>query len=449
LTARQDLGNLNQNSDEDVPSLRDMSATSPNARPASSGLVFDSLALLIAKATFVGLRIIVLYLCASKLDRASFGLLSFAFTLAEISRFIGDWGTDTLALRHFSHPETGYARSQLRVFVRLRMVSSVVAFTIALIGNIVVVKLQSLPIAILVSLTSVTSLWLNLSVNWLQARGALRPVAFFLLVLSSFCLAIEFAGVRQSWPVEGQLAVLLAFEILIACGILSLILWKYSSVVSQITRDHLRTWLRSSTPIAFASLTALAYGRFDQFYIKAIADPAIFGDYSLAIRVLDPLLFVAAGFSSTMYVRISALVQADEREKLIAKRVKKYLRLMLTYAISVGVIASTAMYFLLTKRASDYHLAEMFLVIGLFPFAFRCINLCMTASIQAHGDFKFIAKLTTFNVFVFSALILMLGRLFGPTGAIFAVGIGEGLNACLQYRRVGVYGHSSGVTHAP
>src|SRR5258707_8140885 len=117
LTERQTLGKLNQNSGDDVPSSRDTSATSPDAGSARTGLAFDSLALLIAKATFVGLRIIVLFLCASKLDRASFGSLSLAFTIAEISRYIGDWGTDTLALRRFSHPGIAYGRSQLRVFV--------------------------------------------------------------------------------------------------------------------------------------------------------------------------------------------------------------------------------------------------------------------------------------------------------------------------------------------
>lgn len=416
--------------------MRGSSAASPPMNRHLDTLL-DAAALMVTKATFIGLRLAVLYLCAARISRAEFGLLALSFTVAEVSRFIGDWGTDTLSLRHFSHPDGRQAATDFRWVLRTRWLSCVVAGACALGGILVLVGLPFGITAMIVSLTSVSSLWLNLGINWLQARASLRPAAAILSAVGLACLGVQILASTQGWEVGTQLLALLGFEVIMAVIVLTLARRQAAGLAPTQTGARqsaptLGKWLHHASPIALASLLALAYGRFDQFYIRHYAAAETLGDYTLANRVVEPLLFVAAALYSTIYARASTIVQHRADRTNLRHDILRWGRFMLAYALTAAVVAGGLAGLLLPRVFPSYTEALPYLWIALAALVFRCLNLCCTAFIQALGHYRLMLGVSIWNFCAILTLVFVLGSYWGAVGAAWAVAIGEILNTVIQ-----------------
>lgn len=406
-------------------------------------LALDAAALMLAKATFIGLRLLTLYLCAATLDRADFGTLALAFTTAEICRFVGDWGTDTWALRRFSHPDEAGARASLRWVTRLRLANSIVAGASAWVAIALLAPPSSPWQHAAIAATAVTSLWLNLGVNWMQARGALRPVAGLLGAAGLACALALGVAHQQGLPVTPRLLTLVGFEGLMALGVGLLAM--RSRPATATTGDAARTaqplpaatlarWWTDATPIALAALIALAYGRFDQFYVGRTASAEVLGDYTLAQRLVEPVLFVAVALTSTLYARASAFVQTHGLGADTRHYIWRWVRLIaLATAGACGVLGLLAAW-LGPRALPQYSGALPFLGVALLCTVFRCVNQGMTAFIQALGAYHVMFRISIINAVVITLGILAAGTILGPLGAAVGVCVGEALNTVIQSR---------------
>lgn len=406
-------------------------------------LALDALALIVAKASFIGLRLIALYLLAGSLPREVFGLLALAFTISEIARYVGDWGTDTLSLRVFSRPNAAEAGAAFRWLLRLRAVASSAAMLLALAGIAWLCDGLSWPTRVAVALTASTSLWLNAGVNWLQARESLRPVALVLAVVGLFSCCAQWLAAQAQLEMASRLALLLVFEVLMAVIVLVLALRNSAASGAGIkvgTNPSLSPnlkfglWFAQTTPIAVASVLALLYSRVDQLYLRHFAEAVVLGDYSLAVRLVEPFAFVAAALSSTIYARASAAAQAEGVTPATRAVALGWVRRMLAYGIGVGVVVGLAALFVLPLWLPTYAGAIGFLCIGLLQLVFRCLNLCITALLQALGRYQTMMRISFLNAGLVPLFVVVGGQSFGPVGVAVAMVLAEAINAAVQWR---------------
>jgi O-antigen/teichoic acid export membrane protein len=393
----------------------------------------DAAAFLVSKAAFIGLRLVALYLLARRVGRAEFGLLSLAFTVAEICRTASDWGTDVVSLREFSHPELERASTQYRLVVKLRLVSTILAAVLAGSAIHFFVGLPTPSVTLLVTLTAVTGLWLNFAVNWLQARAALRPASLGLVILGAISLAVQLFASAEHWPLAGQLTALLGFEIVMALMVNLVALRSVAPRGRPIALGpSLRIWMNDATPIAVAWLLSLAYSRFDQFYIKIYAPEATLGDYSLAIRLVDPFLFVAAAVSSTIYARASLAFLGQGSRRQMRTLVERWIGRFLAYGGSVFLVVGCGSQFMLRRTFQVYKETHVFIWVVLATLVVRCLTLCLSAFIQAMGAYRLILWISLADFIIIPAFVCTTGALWGPVGAALGVTVGESVNAALQ-----------------
>ena len=72
--------------------------------------------------------------------------------------------------------------------------------------------------------------------------------------------------------------------------------------------------------------------------------------------------------------------------------------------------------------------------IGSVMIIFRCINLSLTALIQAAGAYVAILRLTRFNLVLVPVLVVCGDRLAGVIGVAVGVALAEGINSAIQLR---------------
>jgi O-antigen/teichoic acid export membrane protein len=397
--------------------------------------ILDLLSLLVAKAALIGLRLTALYIIAGKTTRSDFGLLAIAFTAVEIARYFADWGTDTLAIREFRFPKLDHAQATLAWVLRIRVASSLLAFTLSFGAICVFAMAISLSDKLMISMMSVTSLWATTGVNWLQVRGSLPRVAVFISLLASGSFFAQLIAASAELSVSLQLALLIGFEAAMAG-----VIWRNCLIDLSAHRwaDHprLKRWFRSSTPIAIATVLAITYSRVDQFYLKYYATADTLGDFSLASRLVEPFLFLGSALSLTLYSRISSL--AFETESDVLEKMKGAIRVwigsVVLFAIFLWVALTALGTVLLADRFPQYVSAPFFLKICCAALVFRLTNLTLGAFIQALNGFSYILRVNAINAATYVMLTFLIGRQFGAPWAALGVVIGEFL-AMLMHAR--------------
>lgn len=415
----------------DIPNAQRAPSAHASPQVSTGSVIADAIALLVSKAGFIGIRLLFLYGCAKDSSSESFGLISFSFVVAETVRIAADWGVDTYALRQFSSRHGKDALLSLARCARIKYAASLIAFAGSLLLIRSVVGLPDWLLAILIAATSASSIWLNLGVNWLQARGELRAAAFLVLAAASACAALLLAGSFLEIPPRGRAVCLIGFE----CVSLTILLSRLPAFTAQVephdSEPWVSDWLRAATPIAVASLLAIGYSRAEQFYLRSFGTATMLGDYSLANRIVEPFLFVAAAFSSTAYARLSSILSNGQRA--VARRVlMRWARLVAAYVLIAALVLGGFGLYVLPSQFPNYAQAGYFLTVSTVALVFRCSNLLLTACLQSMGLYALVLKVNLMNFVTIGTLLFTLGYLVGPATAVLAVAIGEAINTATQ-----------------
>jgi len=399
----------------------------------------NAAALLLGKASFVGLRLAALYMLASRIPRETFGAIAFGLTIAEMSRVLGDWGGDTLGLHRYSNKKAGTALSAFQIGLKVRFLSSIVAFTASIIAISCLTNIESKATLLILSLMPLTSLWLNTAVNWLQARGELRSNVWPLLLIGFISLLAQYFLSQENTGINMQLAALLGCEVAI---VLFLIVVVHKSVRSLAGSYKPETvldwtaiyeWLRDAAPIAGASILAIAYTRVDQVYIAKTCNSSILGSYTFAVRLIEPLVFIAAALSITIYSKAAYIAHdkgpySIDFKNIIINSTKKMLAISLGMAIVLVLLAA----FLIPYKFSSFSNSKNILFIFSLLIVFRVMNLSCTALIQGAGQFKKIFNLTIFNLTYVPLCVMTLGWYYKADGVAFGVAWAEATNCIIQ-----------------
>jgi O-antigen/teichoic acid export membrane protein len=139
-----------------------------------------------------------------------------------------------------------------------------------------------------------------------------------------------------------------------------------------------------------------------------------------------------AALASTIYVRASAFILSHGVCPDTHRYAWRLVRLIGGVAIAIGLLIGALFSLMGAQFMPKYVGILPFLWIALLCTAFRCMNLCLTAFIQALGAYGKMFRISIVNAFTVTSGVLTLGALMGPIGAALGVCLGEALNTGIQ-----------------
>lgn len=385
-------------------------------------------ALLIVKGSTTGLRIVALLLLARNLAPAVFGVIVLIFTVAEVLRVLCDMGLDAYLLRAHSLSDKG-----IPLFTILLGKIAVIVILVPLV--FLVCRLAS------VDLDNKSLLWAlafafspllqNLGAVLLQAKNALLGLAKYYFAAFLFAVVgIWFMASRVEYWVA--LSFLLSVELLVA-----LVSYWRASEISAAERDvsilKIFGHYRLSFPLGVAILLGALYMKFDVLLLSRWSSAEQLGIYGLALRVLEPILFVGGAFYSDAYARMSA-TRSGAVDVFQSQR--KFLQRTAWAGGAATVFYAGCAVLLLHYLMPEYRGLWLVLVILCCVTVVRLRNMSLTSFINSRGAFKVMTRLAAFNLLLTMAFLGALVHLGGMVGAACAMLAVEVINVLIQKRVV-------------
>jgi O-antigen/teichoic acid export membrane protein len=395
---------------------------------------YGVIALAFSRAALVGLRLFFIYVIANKTDKTMFANLVFCMTVLEIVRYLVDWGADTYSLRLFSSTDRREANSTFKWMIsRQRPISSIVGYLVSFSITIVFYPKLGIANALAISMLTTTSLWYTTLINWLHASKQL--IIFYKYALMICLLAIFALTISTQYELIYTLLVLLASEFSL---IFLAILKSYKTYTTcdfekKFTLHSIKKFLYQSTPVAIATMIGLTYTRFDQFYLSANQHLHELANYSLALKLADPITFACSAVAIMLYTRVSSMSLTDYDLVEFKHQIKTFIKIgaMLSFAMSILYMAASVLLIKYIYVTFDM-LGQISTIISVLLFV-RCLNIIFTAIIQGCGLFKEIMYLTMLNL-IMTILLVPLGydkyQLYGMILAILAM---ETINFSVQF----------------
>lgn len=385
-------------------------------------------ALLIVKGSTTGLRIVALLMLARNLTPAAFGVIVLIFAIAEVLRVLCDMGLDAYLLRAHSLSEKG------------------VPLTTILFGKFAAIGLL-VPLVFLASmLTSVqldnrTLVWAlafafspllqNLGAVLLQAKNALLGLAKY--YLAAFLVAVVGIWILASrveyWV---TLSFLLSIELIVAL----VSYWRASKISAagrSVSISHVVDHYRLSFPLGVAILLGALYMKFDVLLLSRWSSAEQLGTYGLALRVLEPILFVGGAFYSDAYARMSAARIGDVE---VFRSQRKFLRRTAWMGGAATIFYAGCAVLLLHYLMPEYRGLAVVLLILCCVTVVRLRNMSLTSFINSRGAFKIMTRLAAFNLLLTMAFLGVFVHFGGMIGAACAMLAVEVINVLIQMRVV-------------
>jgi O-antigen/teichoic acid export membrane protein len=399
----------------------------------SRPVVANTLGTLLIRGTTAGTRLVVSFIIAHAVSPSAFGVIAFVLAGTEIVKSIVDLGIDTFAVREIA---TIYSKDEQSRFLEkiafIKLVSGMLGYSIFA-GILFVLYHNSFEfyIGILIGVLIFTALGTNLAIDYFQAR--LRMSAIVLpIVVVNFCSILVLYGLVLLHAHPVVLIAILPFSETISAFILLVILRQETQMVfGRLSWQAMLEILRHSAPIAGTTIFVIVYTRLDVLFLNLFANSADVGYYSVAYRLTEPFQLVAASFGISIYSHLSQIYTLHPER--INHKAMRYAGIMFIYALcSCVLLISVAPYFI-TIYLPAYIPSIHILRVLAFGLIVRNLNACLTAVIQARGQFLYITVIAFGNMFVIIGLLLVLLPLYGAIGAAIALLLGEVVNSIIQF----------------
>lgn len=397
--------------------------------------IINAAEILITKASFVGLRLLALYLCARIVAPREFGALALAFTLAEFIRYLVDWGTDIWSLRYFSNARSYLPANTFVFVIKQKLVATLLGFFLATLAIAIYSGELEFLSAILIAATLITNLWMGFAINWLQARNELRNCARITACLSGLgSLVLIGSNIYFTTRSQTLIALLIAIELIIASSAIFFAFRSFKRISGAVHSQSWKNWAVESTPIAFTLIITIIYSKVDQVVVKQLVGGAFAGSYLLVQKLVEPALFVAAAVAASIYSRVSRNISVEgwsnTRESF---RVKRFIYLSaVAFFLLCSAIGSLGFFYV--SEIGTYSDLNLLLPLAVVTTAFRCVNQLLTSFIQSQGRFYIMLNLSIINASIIGSLMFILFKCYGIIGVPIAVLVGEMINCCIQAR---------------
>jgi|GEM_PF-6439507 len=383
----------------------------------------NTLSLLIVKGCTIGLRLFLMFLLAQALSPQAFAPIAFIFTAAEILRLVLDLGLDTYLLREHSLDAQRVPLNEVIV----AKLGAMLAFAplLYLVHHWLNPALTTVDWLLIFGFGCMPLLQ-NVSAIFLQAQNrllSLLPIytGFSITALGLLLLIVHLGYLNHALPT------LLAIELLIA--LFSLMLTRKQWRGRSYTLGDIVQYYRHSLAIGFAIIIGASYARLDILMLTKMSTAHDVGNYALANRTMDPLLFVAGAFFSDLYAKMSAMainrVNHAQQIRFLNRSFLLAAGLTAGYALVVGV--------LIHVFAPLYRDAVQLIIPIALATIFKMRNLSYSAFINAKGRYHWMSRLALVN-FLIVAIYLYIGiSHWGVWGAAMAIAMAEMTNSVMQY----------------
>jgi len=394
-------------------------------------IIINSFSTLIVRGTTLGTRVLAFILLAKIADQNVFGMLAFLMACTEIFRVIADMGLDNYTIKNISQAKTEKDLSNILSTAATQKIISaalifLLYFTVFKFSN---PEWSSLYIS-LFGLMAISPMFLNFSVNYYLARQKLEKILPTIIVTTLVIIA-AFLFFWLKKEVLPALCCIVVGEFVTAM-ILSrkvvkqhTILWVALKKVSENLKYHYA--------IGIAMLVAILYSRLDIIFIKYFFSDLNIAMYGFAQRLTEPALFIVGAFSANSYSLLSRYYLDDIN--IFSSRIKKVVMLFTCIGVLIVIATMISSWFIVSHFYLNY--IDVLPVIYLLCLAivFKSINLSLTSTILAMGDFKIMTYVSFINLLLSVIFIYSFLHYFGLYGAALGVIAVESINSVIQ----GVY----------
>ena len=395
---------------------------------SKSSIIINSFATLIVRGTTLGTRVLAFILLAKIADQNVFGMLAFLMACTEIFRVIADMGLDNYTIKNISQVRNEYDINHiLSTAATQKYISALLIFLLYFsIFKLSNPEWSSLYIAIF-GLMAVSPIFLNFSVNYYLARQELSKILPIIITTSIIIIAaFMFFWLRKN--------VLLALCcVVVGEFITAIILSRKIIKRHNIFRVPLKEIIKNVSchyAIGIAMLVAILYSRLDIIFIKYFFSEINIAMYGFAQRLTEPALFIVGAFSANSYSLLSRYYL--DGIDAFSLRIKKVVLLFSGLGVIIVIATMMAARLIVSAFYLDYIDALPVIYLLCLAILFKSVNLSLTSTILAMGDFKIITYVSLINLIMSVIFIYSFLHLFGMYGAALGIIVVESINTVMQ-----------------
>jgi O-antigen/teichoic acid export membrane protein len=375
--------------------------------------VFASGALLAAKSALLGIRVLVLLLIAAYAPRSELASASFALSLAEMGRWIADFGTDIWNVR-----AVATARNAAEEALLLSATLLIKAIGSTLIGSLIFVvcrlefPLTGTGLGLLAAALLVTSQVAGLTLAYLQAKNEIRALAPLLIPCGATVIAalLSLLATGQAFL---ALEILTLGEIVIAALSLSLVRRRARFTGLIAAAPAAARMARACIPSAAFGVVVGVYSRMDtivlaQFSLSALAT------YTVAQRLFQPFQIAVTSFGAVIYGQSS--LASSSRGPFSGR----FLREDLPITLGCSLVGAAVLFFggrlLLASVFPEYSTAREPLTILSALLPLLAFNAATAGVLMGYGRYWTVLSVAILDLLLTYLLMFVLIPQRGATG---------------------------------
>jgi O-antigen/teichoic acid export membrane protein len=380
------------------------------------------------RGTTLGVRVLAFILLAKIADQSIFGMLAFLMACTEIFRVIADMGLDNYTIKNISQTKNNTDIERiLSTAATQKMLSALFIFILYLfVFKFSNPEWSSLYIS-LFGLMAISPMFLNFSVNYYLATQKLEKILPTIIITTLIIISVF----MFFWF---QKNVLLALTSVVVGEFTTAFILSWKIVkrhkVFLVAFKTIFSNLKSHYAIGIAMLVAILYSRLDIIFIKYFFANLNIAMYGFAQRITEPALFIVGAFSANSYSLLSRYY-LDEIA-LFSSRIKKVVVLFFCIGIFIVICTGIAAWFIVTNYYLNYVAVLPIIYMLCAAIVFKSINLSLTSTILAMGDFKIMTYVSFINLLLSVIFIYSFLYYFGLYGAALGVIAVESINSMIQ-----------------
>jgi O-antigen/teichoic acid export membrane protein/GT2 family glycosyltransferase len=407
-------------------------ATGDTAANSGSPMLTNTAAVVSLRAGNLLARLGLLFVLARHLPPATFGLVVFALSVSEIAKVVADFGMDTLAIREYAREQAREAYARFAAgLAGAKLAIGTLAYA-GLVGYLFATQSrEQAAIGAVVGITALTSLLVNFSLDWFQARLRVGRVLAPVLAVNALLTALAVLLIPRLHDLKLLAALFPAIEL--GTGLVLLARLAREGLLARplVAWDGVAALARRCVPIALTAVTIMTYSRMDVLVLAKRLGSAAVGQYGVAFRLTEPFQIAAAAFGLSVFSRFSALFHHAEPASLRATA-SRYLLLTLGYGGLVALGLCFVAPPLLERFLPAYVASIPILRILAAALVFRTLAATLSGILQGAGRFRLLTGLALWNLVASFALLQWFIPRFAAPGAALVLLIVEASNALVQ-----------------
>lgn len=385
------------------------------------GFTTAKIALLIGKSA-------ILILAYGWLPTADFALVAGTLSVIEIMRPVSDLGAENIIYARLGNAQRALPRVVQKI-LRLRLQ---VAALISLIGIFGLIGFGYANVAPLFLLPVVVA-GQNTNLALLQKVHAYRNIA----VLTSTALSISVASVLIAFwsQADNLLLSLLLICPEVSASLVGLYLsrtqWQFLWSNPLKNTKSIKKLLPYMLPSIGIGVIVMIYSRLDVIYIRPVLGEQAQADFSVALRLVDPLFLILSLASLTLLAELGSNHSAAAKrisQTLIKKMGIKF------YGLFFGAFCILAinLYFLSLYVFHFSLVAAHLLVVFVLTIPIKLLNTFYSSLLQRAGRFNLILNAAMITLLCTFTFAIPFGMVYGVMGVAVAAALAELINMLYQ-----------------